>query len=122
MNEKIKQMNQYFENQIAFCKRKEKELLEDDRTDEANFQKIRANVYDIFRTILSVAQKARNGRSETVKQFFLEKTEQIPSNWKAAYEAAKQHEDAEKMLIEQIKLDTVREIQDQFRNCWEKTE
>lgn len=122
MNEKIKLMNNYFENQIALWKQKEKDLLEDDRTDEASFQKIRANVYDIFRTILSVAQKAGHNNSETVKHFFLKKTEQIPSNWKAAYEAAKQHDNVQKMLIEKIKLDTIHEIREKFINCWEKTE
>ncbi len=60
MNEKIKLMNNYFENQIALCKRKEKDLLEDDRADEASFQKIKANVYDIFRTILSVWLKRQD--------------------------------------------------------------
>ncbi len=122
MNEKINLMNNYFENQIALCKRKEKDLLEDDRADEASFQKIKANVYDIFRTILSVAQKAGHNNPETVRQFFLKKTEQIPSNWKAAYEAAKQHDDVQKMLIEKIKLDTIHEIRDKFINFWGKTE
>ncbi len=122
MNEKVKCMNLYFENQIAFCNQEQKTLLEDDRTDEATFQKIKANVYDIFRTILSVAQKNGNSSPEAVKHFFLVKTEQIPSNWNAAYEMAKQHNDTEKMLIEKLKLDTVHEIRNQFLTLWEETE
>lgn len=122
MNEIVERMNCYFENQIAVCKQQEAVLREDARTDEANFQKIRANVYDIFRTILSVAQRTGKDDPDAVKQFFLVKAEQIPANWKAAYDAAKQHEDAERLLIEQIKLDTVQEIRNEFLTDWEEME
>lgn len=120
MNEKIKHMNQFFDNQIQLCKQQEKDLQEDDRRDEANFQKIKANVYDIFKTILAVAQKVSNGDPQRVKQFFWLKTEQIPANWEAAYEAAKLHDDIENMVVEKIKLNTIQEIRDEFLNCWEE--
>lgn len=120
MNEKIEHMNQFFDSQIQLCKQQEKALQEDDRSDEANFQKIKANVYDIFKTILTVAQKVGNGNPQRVKQFFLEKTEQIPANWKAAYEAAKLHDDTENMVVEMIKLNTIQEIRDEFLSCWEE--
>lgn len=120
MNEKIKHMNQFFDNQIQLCRQQEKNLQEDDRRDEANFQKIKANVYDIFKTILTVAQKVGNGNSQSIKQFFWAKTEQIPASWKAAYEAAKLHDDTENMVIEMIKLDTIQEIRDEFLTCWEE--
>ncbi len=120
MNEKVKCMNLYFENQIAFCNQEQKTLLEDDRTDEATFQKIKANVYDIFKTILTVAQKVGNGNSQSIKQFFWAKTEQIPASWKAAYEAAKLHDDTENMVVEMVKLNTIQEIRDEFLTCWEE--
>lgn len=122
MNPKIEQMNYYFGHQIALCRQQEKVLIEDDRVDEANFQKIKSNIYDVFRTILSVAQKTGDESPDAVKRFFLTKTEQIPSNWKTAYEAAKQHEDTAKMMVEQIKLDTVQEIRTHFCACWEDVE
>lgn len=121
MNKNIQQMNQYLENQITLCNQKAKNLLADDRTDEANFQKIKANVYDIFKTVLSVAQKNGNDNPDLVKNFFLKKTEQILSNWNAAYELAKHHDDTEKMLIEKLKLDTIHEIRNQFLTLWEET-
>lgn len=122
MNTKVEQMNHYFEGQISLCRQREKALSEDERVDEANFQKIKANIYDVFRTVLSAAQKAGDGSSESIKRFFLTKAEQIPSNWMAAYETARQHGDTEKMVVEQIKLDTAHEIRNHFSACWEDAE
>ncbi len=120
MNEKINHMNQFFDKQIQLCKQQEKALQEDNRKDEASFQKIKSNVYDIFKTVFAVAQKAGGGNPQAVRQFFWEKTEQIPANWRAAYQTAKLHDDAEKILIEQIKLDTIQQIRDEFSICWEE--
>ncbi len=120
-NDRIKRMNQFLDNQIQLCRKQEKNLQEDNRGDEATFQKIRANIYDISKAILSVAQKAGNDDPQKIKQFFLLKTEQIPANWKAAYEAAKLHDDIEKMVVEQLKLNTIEEIRSEFLHCWEET-
>ena len=50
-------MKPYLEERIAACRQKEAALVADSRADEAVFEKIRANVHDIFRTVLSVAEK-----------------------------------------------------------------
>ena len=97
-------------------------MLAEERGDEADFEKVKANIYDIFRTIFSVAVKAGRGDAEAVKRFFILKIEQIPSNWVSAYNKARQHDDAVKMQIEQIKLDTAREIKETFEMIWEEEE
>ena len=122
IEQKVSKLNSYFEEQIAMCGQRNKELLADDRTDEATFEKVKANVYDIFRTILSVAVKTSNGDPDAVRRFFVQKTEQIPSSWVTAYEKAKQHNDAVKMRLEQIKLDTIGEIKENFAKIWEGVE
>lgn len=48
-------------------------------------------------------------------------TGQIRESWAAARDKAMRHEDAEKLLIENIKLDTLREIESQFSNIEERT-
>ncbi len=118
---KVLKLNNYFEQQISMCEQHSKELLADDRKDEANFEKVKANVYDIFRTIFSVALK-NNKDSDAVRCFFEQKTDQIPSNWVIAYEKAKQHHDDEKMHLEQLKLDTVAKIKEDFIKIWEGAE
>ena len=81
------------------------------REDEAVFEKIRANVYGIFRTILFAAQHAcENG--ENAQRFCEDKLDQIPEKWTAAYEEAKRHGDISRMVMESIKLDTARKIRE----------
>lgn len=121
MNELQRKLTSWFDEQIMVCKQRSELLAADDRTDEGNMEKIRANVYEIFKTILSVAEKTCGKDDSAMKHFFLQKAEQIPVNWAAAYEKAKQHGDVEKMHIESIKLDTIREIKDMFLQIWEGT-
>lgn len=111
---KFSLMNAYFDEQIALCNQRSKELLADSRGDEAVFEKVKANVFDIFRTVLSAAEKSCKGDAEAAARFFLLKLEQIPSNWVESYEKAKQHNDTDKMRTEEIKLDALRQIKEHF--------
>ena len=93
-----------------------------DRADEAAFEKIRANVYDIFRTVLSVAEKTCGGEEDAVRDFFARRAQTIPAGWAAAYEKAKEHHDPVRLQIEKLKLDTVGEVRTQFKKIWEGAE
>ena len=121
MKKKKKKFELYLDEQIAACKQRSKLFVADDRMDEGNFEKIRANVYEIFKTILSAAEQACGKDALAKKHFFLQKAEQIPMNWMTSYEKAKQHGDVEKMHIERIKLDTIQEIKDMCIQIWEET-
>ena len=57
-----------------------------------------------------------------MKQFFIGWTETIPASWKTAYEKAKEHNDLARMQTEQVKLDVVHEIREQFEKVWEGAE
>ena len=109
----------YFDGQIEACGRRRVKLEEDDRADEAAFEKVKANVYDIFRTVFTAAVRAGGGDAEAVRDFFLLKTEQIPSNWAASCDKAKQYGDVQRERIESIKLDVVREVRTVFERIWE---
>ena len=121
MSEQQRKFESYLDEQIASCKQHSKQLAEDDRMDEGNFEKVRANVYEIFKTILSVAERVCGKDDSAKRSFFLQKVEQIPTSWAASYEKAKQNGDVEKMHIEKIKLDTIREIKDMCMQIWEET-
>ena len=121
MNEQQRKFESYLDGQIAACKQRSKLLAEDDRMDEGNFEKVRANVYEIFKTILSVAERVCGKDDLAKKFFFLQKAEQIPTSWVSSYEKAKQNGDVEKMHIESIKLDTIQEIKDMCMQIWEET-
>ena len=121
-DQKVSAMNAWFEEKIARCGRRNQELHEDGREDEAVFEKVKANIYDIFRTVLSVAVKTGSGDADAVKDFFVRRTEQIPVGWAAAREKAKEHQDVTRMQTEQIKLDTIQEIREAFARIWEGAE
>ena len=121
MNEQQRKFESYLDEQIASCKQHSKLLAEDDRMDEGNFEKVRANIYEIFKTILSVAERVCGNDNLAKRRFFLQKAEQIPTSWMTSYEKAKQNGDVEKMHIEKIKLDTIREIKDMCEQIWEET-
>ena len=93
-----------------------------DRADEAAFEKIRANVHDIFRTVLSVAEKTCGDEKDAVRDFFARRAQTIPAGWAAAYEKAKEHHDPVRLQIEKLKLDTVGEVRTQFKKIWEGAE
>lgn len=118
--EQIIELNTYFETQLAQCRQREQALLSDNRQDEANFEKIRANIFDIFRTILSVGEKSCEDRPEAMRDFFLKRLQQIPSGWRTAYEKASAHGDTVQMHIEEIKLQALKEIEETFHQIWEE--
>lgn len=118
MEEKLSAMNSWLEAQIADCMRRREALQADDRADESDFEKIKANIYDVFRTVLTAAVR-QGGDAETVRRFFLQRAEQIPAAWSASYEKARQHGDAGKMRIESLKLSAARKVRLKFIEIWE---
>ena len=68
-------------HQADACKAQAAALTADERCDEAVFEKIRANVYEIF---LSVAEAA--GKTDAPMAFFRARLADIPANWEAALE------------------------------------
>lgn len=112
-------MREYLEERISDCRERGLELAAQGRGDEAAFEKVRANVYDIFRTVLEAALRIGDGDDGAARRFFLMKAEQIPSSWKAARERAALHDDEERLMVEGLKLDTAREIRARFDELWE---
>ncbi len=119
MNAQQQNFESYLDEQIAACKRRSALFAADDRRDEGNLEKVRANIYEIFKTILSASERACGTDKSAQRRFFLQKAEQIPAAWAASHKKAEQHGDIEKMHIESVKLDTVREIKDRYMRIWE---
>lgn len=117
MNQKLEKMNRYFEEKIGECNEQKKALLSDDRRDEANFWQIRANIYDIFRTILSVAERAKKSKDE-IQAFMAGKLSEMMDTWAQSGLKAGAHGDTVKAAIEQIKVETAVEIQRRFEETW----
>lgn len=71
MNEQQQKFDLYLDERITACKQRSTQLTADHRMDEGNFEKVRANVYEIFKTILSVAEKVCGEDNFARKRFFL---------------------------------------------------
>ena len=113
-------VNDFFSQRISECYERQKRLQNENCNDEANFEKIKANVYDIFKTILSAAMKQHGDDSSKVQDFFMKKLEQISSEWAASYEKAEQNDDTRKMCIEKIKMSTAQDIKESILQIWEE--
>lgn len=120
MKQKIETFTTYLDDAIARCAEQEKALVADERKDEAIFEKIRANVYNIFRTIIGVAVNTCGEDADKIREFFMKRIDHIPASWNASYETAKQHNDTAKVQIEEIKLAVVQEIKTEFTKIWEE--
>lgn len=92
-------------SQIEQCRQKQAALTADHRADEAVFEKIRQNVFDIFRTVWTAAEKQPEPLA-----FFRDRLTTIPANWQTSLEQARLHSNEDKAHIEQIKLDAVNQI------------
>lgn len=99
---------EYIEESINALNREEEELTSGERKDEANFVKIRINIYGIARSFYDVVKKS--SAPDSIAQEFKRRIGKPAQSWRASYEKAKEHNDVEKCVIEEIKLKTLEDI------------
>ena len=105
------QITAYFEERIAACRTAATALNTDGRADEGVFEKIRMNVFDIFRQVYSASGRSCGSNEQKRLEFLRKQLDAIPSTWQTSLEAARNHGDIKKAHIEQIKLAAAAEIQ-----------
>lgn len=118
MIDKIKQFIDYLEEEVQKTVEEEKLLIQDEKKDEANLAKIKNNILGIAKTVFAAITKNKSCKEEEIRALFMEKMETIPKNWRSSYENAKIHNDVEKILIEEIKLQTLDMICNKFKEIW----
>lgn len=101
----MESLHAFLTDQAVLCKEQAAALAADDRRDEAVFEKIRCNVYEIFAAVLNTAQ----GQAEPMA-FFRRQLDAIPANWEAAREKARAHGDESRAHTESVKLEAVQVI------------
>ena len=113
----------------GMSREKEKELLDDNRTDEANFEKIKINIIEIFITLFHAevrkqdksehadraehADRTEHAYEEFCKNYLLT-FDRIPAAWKKKLEYADKHALVEEKAVEEIKLETARMMKELF--------
>lgn len=108
MNEYI----DYLDKIIGELKKEEEELIKTNRKDEANFIRIKSNICDICRTMYRVSAGLKSG--EGLKEEYIRKLTRLPENWKISLEKARAHEDVQKIIIEETKLEMLKILKDKF--------
>lgn len=90
---------------VAALEQEAKALRASGRRDEADLVRIRINIHRIAGTIYQVCLRSSQG--EALREAFLKKLDALPENWRAARELALAHDDQCRVVIEDIKLDTL---------------
>jgi len=92
----------------------------DSRIDEANFEKIKLNIYEVFKTVLSAAQKQYPTDEIRLKKFFSEKLLSIPRSWEQARATALVHADEGRAHTEDLKLEAAADIKQMLADFLEE--
>ncbi|WP_026651566.1 hypothetical protein [Butyrivibrio proteoclasticus] len=104
METKIKEIREYMEGAQAETKAKIDALVADDRADEARAYRAALNIYDVFTALILASAKEANGDEAIMVEKFKKLSTNIPAQWRASLAKAKEHDDAEKIMIEEAKL------------------
>lgn len=106
------------------CKQRCDILTKDNREDEADLEKIKLNIYDIFTTFIGVAQRQilkkehidENSKYEAFCNEYLQTFDKIPESWRVKLEKAKENDAVINIVIEETKLSVVSELKNIFSN------
>ena len=102
----------YLDETIKALQEEERNLIASDRKDEANFIKIKMNICDICKTIYNVSAKTNSGVA--LKQEYIRQLTRLPENWKIALEKAREHDNVQKIVIEETKFEMLETIKSKF--------
>ncbi|MBQ6382108.1 MAG: hypothetical protein IJJ42_00735 [Clostridia bacterium] len=97
---------QYMDSKIEEGRAKTEELRADGRGDDANFMKVRTNIYEVCKTVSQTLMKRPGAGTGAVKAML----EKFRAEWGAALEKAKQHDNAKGMAVEEIKLSALEDV------------
>ncbi len=109
---------QYLDTRTSAIQDEITRLVADNRRDEGDFEKIRANIFQMAKTIFQASQKAYLEDSESVK-FFDSRLTMIEHTWRTSLDKAKDYQDDQKILQEQVKLEAMDEIRTTYKRIWE---
>lgn len=118
MKELIKEYLAYLEENISICEKRCLELKSEQRSDEGNLEKVKANIYGVFKSILLAVEKQVSSKNtsneqdvyEVFCQSFLQKIDTLPSTWRLNLEKAKKFDDTITQVIEETKLAVVEDL------------
>ncbi|MCI9650298.1 hypothetical protein [Acetatifactor aquisgranensis] len=116
-SEKIQTFINYLDQRTSSVQEDTLRLIADNRRDEANFEKIRTNIFQIVKTIFQASVRVSQEESERVR-FLDTKLTLFQETWESYLTEAKEHGDDLKIVQEQTRLEALAEIRDTFQKIW----
>ncbi len=86
-------------------------LTAEGRNDDANFAKVRTNIYDVCRTV----SRTLMDRSGAGVNAIAAQLERFRTSWSASLEEANKHDDISAAAVEETKLAALRDVIARFR-------
>lgn len=100
----------YLTEQIDAGKAETARLEENDCRDDADFAKVRTNIYEVCRTVTNALVGRPGAGPEAAKRQF----ENFRTIWGAALDNARKHGDARSIVIEEAKLNALADVNAHF--------
>ena len=111
----MKEFITYLSSKVEEGKAETASLQADGRTDDANFAKVRTNIYDICRTVSQTLIYRPGAGTGAVRA----QLERFRAEWGAALEKAKQHDNINGIAVEETKLAALDDIIAHFQEATE---
>ena len=106
---------QYLDSKIEEGRAKTEELRSDGRGDDANFMKVRTNIYEVCKTVSQTLMKRPGAGTGAIRA----QLERFRTEWGAALEKAKQHDNVSGIAVEETKLAALEDIIVRFQEAAE---
>ena len=105
----------YLTGKIESGKTEIAQLEEDGCKDDADFVKVRTNIYEVCRTVTNALISRPGAGAEAVKAQF----GKFQTIWGNALESARKHGDARNIVIEETKLQALADVMEHFTEAAE---
>lgn len=103
---------EYIDKTVDALKKEEKNLVSADRKDESNLVKVQINVYGICKTVYQVFSQSKEGKA--LEKAYLNKLDNLAEGWRDSQKKAQEYDAVEKTVIEEIKLQAIKDVRRQF--------
>ncbi|MBP5415454.1 MAG: hypothetical protein ILN61_09490 [Lachnospiraceae bacterium] len=118
MNDKIKQIKDFIAGSKEETRTRIDTLVADGRDDDARPFRAALNIHDVFVSLLDAAVKMSDGNEQKFVTIFKSYSENVPAQWRQSLSKAKEHNDAEKIMIEEAKVKIADAITDKFNELF----
>lgn len=99
----MEKFNQYTESKIAQLNAQAAALQVEGKADEANFCKVRANIYDVCATVCKVHMNRPGGGKAACEKLLTK----FQNDWGAELERARKNNDTKKICVEEAKMEAL---------------